>query len=97
MKGLIAVSVYDRNYDHCLYMSTEYLEWINKYHMVYCNVQKKMVKLDFFMVIFNDKYNFSMGYVTVADQLQNQYHFDLNFGHTGNFCQLICLLHVVTG
>ena len=75
-KGFIGVSFYDIKPAHFLSRSAESLEWTTKYCMVYCNLQKKMERLDFLRLNINDEYNFSMGDVDVADQLRNQYLFD---------------------
>ena len=52
-------------------MRADSLEW-KKDRIVYCNVQKKMVRLGLLMSNINDEYNLSTGDVDVADQLRNQ-------------------------
>ena len=75
-KGLIAVSNYNIKPVHFISMSTEYLEWKNKKFMVYFNVHKKMLRLEFLRLNINYEYNFSVGGIDVSDKLRNQYHFD---------------------
>ena len=53
-KGLISVSVYDIKPVHLLSISSDSLEWTNKYHMVYFNVQKNMLRLYFLRLNIND-------------------------------------------
>ena len=68
--------------------------------MVYCNVSKKVTRLDFLRLNVNDEYNFSMGDANVSDQLHNKcgfYHWLRNFKWRWNIlilCMQVLMINV---
>ena len=59
-------------------MSTvaEDVVWVKKFMNVFCQVQRRMVKVPFYRLNLADMYNNKMGRVDVGDQLRSHYRFD---------------------
>ena len=74
--GLLAISYDDQKPVHFLSMICEKIKWVECEKKVYCVETEQVEMLKFLQLSINNKYNYGMGGVDIADQLHNYYCFD---------------------
>ena len=74
--GLLAVSYYDQKPVHFLSTVCKKIKWVQCEKKVYCVETEQVETMMLLWLSINNEYNYGMGGVDIADQLQNYYHFN---------------------